>query len=279
VAAKVDWTAVGRALGQAGQMQPGGVYRINLPRTDLHVTVQGVPVQPAFALTSYAAFKQTPYATMVMGDLALLDQEVPAVMARLVQRRITITALHNHLLQMSPHVMYLHYEGMGDAVQLAADIRFALGASATPVGNTPAARAAAAPAIDTAAIERFLGRQGTLTHGLFTVSVPRPDTIRDMGTVLPPAMGVGMSFTFQPLGGGRAALTGDFVLRELEVNHVLNVLSYHGIEVTALHNHALGDQPHLFYTHIWATGDAAQLAQGLRAGIDQVDHLQGLNGA
>ena len=279
VAAKVDWTAVGRALGQAGQMQPGGVYRINLPRTDLHVTVQGVPVQPAFALTSYAAFKQTPYATRVMGDLALLDQEVPAVMARLVQRRILITALHNHLLQMAPHVMYPHYEGMGDAVQLATDIRYALRASATPVGNASAASAARAPSINTAAIEKVLGRKGTVTNGLFTVSVPRPDTIRDMGTVIPPAMGVGTSFTFQPLGGGRAAVTGDFVLRELEVNHVLNVLVYHGIEVTALHNHALGDQPHLYYMHIWATGDATQLAQGLRAGVDQIDHLQGLNGA
>ena len=279
VAAKVDWTAVGRALGQAGQMQPGGVYRINLPRTDLHVTVHGVPVQPAFALTSYAAFKQTPYATMVIGDLALLDQEVPAVMARLVQRRILITALHNHMLQMSPHVMYLHYEGMGDAVQLATDIRYALKVSATPIGNASAASAARAPSINTAAIEKVLGRKGTVTNGLFTVSVPRPDTIRDMGAVIPPAMGVGMSFTFQPLGGGRAAVTGDFVLRELEVNHVLNVLVYHGIEVTALHNQALGDQPHLYYMHIWATGDATQLAQGLRAGVDQIDHLQGLNGA
>src|SRR2546423_3322772 len=86
VAAKVDWTAVGHALGQAGQMQPGCVYRINLPRTDLPVTGHGVPVQPAFALTSYVAFKQTPYTTRVMGDLALLNQEVSAVMFRLVQR-------------------------------------------------------------------------------------------------------------------------------------------------------------------------------------------------
>src|SRR5919202_71161 len=215
VAAKVDWTAVGRALGQAGQMQPGGVYRINLPRTDLHVTVQGVPVQPAFALTSYAAFKQTPYTTRVMGDLALLDQEVPAVITRLVQRRIHITALHNHLLQMAPHVMYLHYEGMGDAVHLATDIRDALRASATPVGNAQAASAAPALAIDTAAIEKFLGRKGTVTNGLFTVSVPRPDTIRDMGAVIPPAMGVGTYFKFQPLDGGRAAVIGDFAQHKL----------------------------------------------------------------
>src|SRR5205085_1158850 len=124
--------------------------------------------------------------------------EVSAVMFRLVQRRIIITALHNHLLQMSPHVMYLHYEGMGDAVQLATDIRYALGASATPLGNAPAASAAPAPAIDTAAIEKILGRKGTVTNGLFTVSVPRPDTIRDIGTGRPPAMGVATFFTFQP---------------------------------------------------------------------------------
>ena len=285
------WDDVGRVFGQAGQLMPGGVYRITMPRTDLRVTVHGVPIRPAFALVSYAAFKRTGITSLVMGDLALLDREVAPVMTRLVQGGLTVTALHNHLLEMSPHVMYLHYEehgsatglgynGLGDAVAMAKALRYALAASGTPVGNTSAGRAVSAAPLDTATIEKILfGHRGKLAGGVFTVSIARPGTIIEMGTTLPPTMGTGMAFNFQPLGAGKAAVTGDFVLREIEVPYVLKALIDHGIAVEALHNHALRDQPHLFYMHVWGMGDARTLAYGIQAGLDQIDHLQGLNGA
>ena len=150
-----------QALGKAGQLQPGDVFRIGMPRTDLAVTVKGVPVKAGFALGSYAAFKQVGDRAMVMGDLVLLDQEVPAVMSGLFSGGLEVTAVHNHLNEMSPHVMYMHYEGHGDAVQLAKALRQALSASGTPLGVAPPAAATGGPALDTKQIEQALGRQGT----------------------------------------------------------------------------------------------------------------------
>src|SRR5258707_13362332 len=162
-AANPDWKAVEQAVGKAGQVQAGDVFRVGLPRTDLTVTVKGVPVKAPFALGSYAAFKQIGDQAMVMGDLVLLDQEVPAVMSGLFAGGLEVTAVHNHLNEMSPHVMYMHYSGHGDAVQLATALRQALSASATPLGGPaapPAAPTAGAPTLDTKQIEQALGRPG-----------------------------------------------------------------------------------------------------------------------
>jgi hypothetical protein len=111
LAADPDWKTVEQALGKSGQLQPGDVFRVGMPRTDLSVTVKGVPVKAGFALGSYAAFKQVGDQAMVMGDLVLLDQEVPGVMSGLFRGGLEVTAVHNHLNEVSPHVMYMHYEG------------------------------------------------------------------------------------------------------------------------------------------------------------------------
>jgi uncharacterized protein DUF1259 len=269
-AAAPDWKAVEQALGKAGTLMPGGVYRVGLPRTDLTVTVQGIRVEAPFALGSYAAFKPMGDQAMVMGDLVLRDEEVAPVMTRLLQGGLNVTAVHNHLNEMSPHVMYMHYGGHGDAVRLATAIHDALAASGTPLTSGPAASpAAGGPSFDTKQIEAIMGRSGAMLNPrVFQVGVPRAETITEGGEELPPAMGVGMPFNFQDLGGGQAAITGDFVLIASEVNPVAGALRANGIEVTALHNHALADQPRLFYMHFWAHDDALKLARGLRAGLD-----------
>jgi hypothetical protein len=269
-AAAPDWKAVEQAIGKAGSIMPGGVYRVGLPRTDLTVTVQGIRVEPAFALGSYAAFKAIGDEAMVMGDLVLRDEEVAPVMTRLLQGGLNVTAVHNHLNEMSPHVMYMHYGGHGDAVRLATAIHEALAASGTPLTTPPpASPAAGGPSFDPKQIESIMGHPGTLLNPrVFQVGVPRAETITEGGEELPPAMGVGMPFNFQDLGNGQAAITGDFVLIADEVNPVARALRANGIEVTALHNHALGDQPRLFYMHFWAHDDALKLARGLRAGLD-----------
>ena len=273
LAADPDWKAVEQALGKSGQLQPGDVFRIGMPRTDLAVSVKGVPVKAGFALGSYAAFKQVGDQSMVMGDLVLLDQEVPAVMSGLFSGGLEVTAVHNHLNEISPHVMYMHYEGHGDAVQMAKALRQALSASGTPLGGTPAAPATSAgPALDTKQIEQALGRPGRdIGGGVFQVTVPRAEAITEMGMPLLPAMGVTTVMNFQPLAAGQAAITGDFVLVDKEVNAVARTLRQHGIDVTALHNHGLMDTPRLFYMHFWATDDAAKLAQGLKAALDQTN--------
>jgi uncharacterized protein DUF1259 len=272
-AAVPDWKAVEQALGKSGQLQAGDVFRIGMPRTDLAVTVKGVPVKAGFALGSYAAFKQVADQAMVMGDLVLLDQEVPAVMSGLLSGGLDVTAVHNHLNEMSPHVMYMHYEGHGDALQLAKALRQALSASATPLGTGAATPAASVgPALDTKQIEQVLGRSGKdIGGGVFQVTVPRAESITGMGMPLLPAMGVVTVLNFQPIADGKAAITGDFVLIDKEVNNVARTLRQHGIDVTALHNHGLQDTPRLFYMHFWGTDDPAKLAQGLKAAIDQTN--------
>ena len=272
-AADPDWKAVEQALGKSGQMQPGDVFRIGMPRTDLNVTVKGVPVKAGFALGSYAAFKQVGDHAMVMGDLVLLDQEIPAVMSGLFAGGLEVTAVHNHLNEMSPHTMYMHYSGHGDAVQMARALRQALFASGTPLGApAPASAAAGGPTLDTKAIEQALGRSGReVGAGVFQVTVPRAEAITEMGQPLLPAMGVVTVMNFQPTSDGKAAITGDFVLIDKEVNAVAKTLRQHGVDVTAIHNHALMDTPRLFYMHFWANDDPVKLAQALKAALDQTN--------
>lgn len=262
-----DWTAVEQALGK-GAVQPGGVYRVGMPRSDLKVTVQGVAVRPGFALGSYAAFRRMGKDAMVMGDLVLLDEEVPKVMSGLLERGLSVTALHNHLNEMSPHVMYMHYSGQGDPGRLAKALREALSASGTPFGAAPAGGTVESPAIDQKGIETVVGRSGRVTNGILQVAVGRAERITENGMELLPAMGVATVLNFQPTGDGKAAITGDFVLIGPEVNKVARALREHGIQVTAIHNHALADAPRLIYMHFWAHDDALKLAQGLRAALD-----------
>jgi hypothetical protein len=271
-AASPDWKAVEQALGNSGQLQEGDVFRIGMPRTDLSVTVKGVPVKAGFALGSYAAFKQVGGHTMVMGDLVLLDQEVPAVMSGLFSGGFDVTAVHNHVNEISPHVLYMHYEGRGDAVQLAKALRQALSASGTPLGGPATPAATQAATLDTKEIERGLGRSGRdVGAGVFQVSVPRAETITENGVPLLPAMGVTTVLNFQAVDDNKAAITGDFVLLDKEVNAVARTLRQHGIDVTAIHNHGVFDTPRLFYMHFWAVDTPAKLAQALKAALDQTN--------
>jgi hypothetical protein len=272
-AADPDWKAVEQALGKPGQLQPGDVFRIGMPRTDLNVTVKGVPVKAGFALGSYAAFKQLGDHAMVMGDLVLLDQEIPGVMSGLFAGGLEVTAIHNHLNEMSPHVMYMHYSGHGDAVQMARALRQALSASGTPLGTAPAAPASpGGPTLDTKAIEQAVGRSGReIGAGVFQITAPRAETIMEMSQPLLPGMGVVTVMNFQPTAEGKAAITGDFVLVDKEVNAVAKTLRQHGVDVTAIHNHALMDAPRLFYMHFWANDDPVKLARALKAALDQTN--------
>ena len=265
-----DWKMVEQALGKPGQIQPGGVFRIAMPRTDLKVTVQGVDVKPGFALGSYATFKKMGKDVMVMGDLVLLDEEVSGVMAGLLEKGIAITALHNHLNEMSPHVTYMHYSALGDPARLATALREALSASGTPLGTapTPGGAAAGGPEIDQKQVEAALGRGGRMNNGVLQFGVARAEKITENGMDLLPAQGISTALNFQPTGDGKAAITGDFVLIGREVNPVAKALREHGIQVTALHNHALADNPRLFYMHFWANDDAVKLARGLKAALD-----------
>jgi hypothetical protein len=271
-AAGEDWSAVGTALGKTGAEMPGGVYRVGLPRTDLHVTVDGVAIKPGFALGSWLAFRNHGGTAMVMGDLVLTADEVGPVMKKLAEGGIEITALHNHLLRAEPAPYYMHVLGNGDPVKLASALHDGLTVSHTPLGAAAPAAAVPAPlGLDTAMIDRTLGTKGKEMGGIYQVGIKRAETIQDNGMEVPVAMGSGEAINFQPTGDGKAAITGDFVLTAKEVNPVLRALRENGIEVTALHNHMLDDEPRLFFMHFWAHDDAQKLAAGLRHALDQIN--------
>jgi hypothetical protein len=265
----VDWAAVDAAMGRTGAEQPGNVRRYGMPRGDMRVTVQGVQVKPALALGSWLAMTPHGDGVMAMGDMVLKESELAPVMSALQAGGVQQTAVHHHLLHETPRVVYMHVHAMGDPVKIAQTVRGALERTSTPAAAPGAAAPAAEPlGIDTAGIARTLGHTGRVNGGVYQVNAPRPETIRDSDMVVPGSMGLGTVMNFQPTGGGKAAITGDFVLRASEVNPVIRALRAANIEVTSLHNHMLNDEPRLFFMHFWANDDAVTLARGLRAALD-----------
>jgi hypothetical protein len=268
--AQAPLAGVAEALGRAGTDQPGGIVRFSFPRSDLTVVVDGVPLKPALALGSWVAFEPMgPHMAAAMGDLVLLETEVSDVMRALQAGGVEQTALHNHVLGESPRVMYMHVSAHGDPVKIAGTIRTALATTKTPLGTPAAPAAPSAAELDTAAIAAALGVAGKLNGVVYQVSVPRREHIMERGHEVPPSMGVATAINFQPTGGGKAAITGDFVMRADEVNAVIRALQAHGINPTALHSHMLDESPRLFFMHFWANDDAVSLAKGLRAALDK----------
>ena len=239
-----DWTKIADALGKSGTEMPGGVYRVGLPRTDLHVTLDGVEIKPTLALGSWLAFQAMGNEAMVMGDLVLTEAEANPVMKKLIENGIEVTALHNHLLRAQPSTLYMHILGHGDPATLAGILKDGLALSKTPLGNATASA---------------------------NTQPPAPGAAQQTPLALATAMISAQAINFQPTGGGKAAITGDFVLTAKEVNPTLRALRENGIEVTAVHNHMLDDQPRLFFMHFWANDDAAKLAKGLREALDKVN--------
>jgi hypothetical protein len=266
----VDWQKVDETLGRKPAVS-GDVRRYGFPRSDLTVTLDGVTIKPALALGGWVAFKPMHGGAMIMGDLVLLESEINPVMAKMIASGLQITAVHNHLLRASPATFYMHVAGHGDPAKLATALHDALAESKTPL--TVAAPAAPAPSVDldTAQLDQIIGVKGQANGGVYQFNVPRRDPITEGGMQLSPVapMGVAIGINFQPTGGGKAAITGDFVLTGDEVNPVITALMTHGIEVTALHSHMLDEEPRLFFMHFWANDDAIKLAKGLRAALDK----------
>jgi hypothetical protein len=274
-AADVDWSKVDQALGKPGTSQPGGVHKYGLPRSDLKITVDGVAIKPTFALGSWIGFLPMGSGAMFMGDLVLTENEISPVMKRLIDEGIEITAIHNHLLRTSPAVFYMHVGGQGDPVKLAQTLHAGLALSQTPFAVPAAAQPPATLELDTAAIDSALGAKGNVNGGVYQFNIPRAENISAGGMAVPASMGTAIAINFEPTGGGKAAITGDFVLLGKEVNPVLKALRNNGIEVTALHSHMIDDSPHLFFMHFWANDDVSKLTRGLRAALDLANVKRG----
>jgi uncharacterized protein DUF1259 len=276
------WDSVARALGRSGPAS-GETYRVTFPRSDLQVSVGGVRLAPALALTSWAAFAGSPDSADVMGDLALAEGEVPDVVAALQDGGFDLTAIHHHVLGESPRVLYVHYHGRGRGVALATKLRIVLARTATPLepGTAPAPPAPPGPpgsptasagpraTLDTASMFETLGVRGRFAGEVAQFSVPTSGSrVTLSGRPVPLGLGMSTAINLQPVAGSRAFATGDFVVPAERVAPVVRALTGAGIQVTAIHNHLLGEEPRAYFVHFWGDGDPLALAKGLRAVLD-----------
>ena len=266
-AADIDWKKVDAALGKTATVS-GEVHRYGLPRSDLHVTLDGVAIKPALALGGWVAFAPMHGQAMVMGDLVLLDTEITPVMTKLMDSGLEITAIHNHILRASPATFYMHVAGQE---KMAASLRAALSTESKTPFDPPATTAAAAPSLDldTAKIDEAMGAKGTVNGGVYQFGIPRREPATEGGMPVTTALGGANAINFQPTGGGKAAITGDFLVTGNEVNPLIRALRAGDIEVTAIHSHMLDEQPRMFFIHFWANDDALKLARNVRTALDK----------
>ncbi|MDH7461230.1 DUF1259 domain-containing protein [Chitinophagaceae bacterium 26-R-25] len=266
--AQIDSAALNNVFGKKGTVT-GDVYKISYPRSDLKVTVDEFPVAPGLALGSWIGIIQMHGMAMMMGDLVLLDSEVPKVITKLMEENLEVTAIHNHLINETPAIKYIHYHGEGNAVELAQKIKAVLQVTGTPL-TPPTGTLITPKSPDWSKVTAILGNTGKSTGSLLQYTFPRKEKTMESGMEMPPAMGMATAINFQ-MDGNRAAITGDFVLLADEVNPVVKALTENGIMPTAIHSHMLHDEPRLFMMHFWAVGDPVKLGMGLKAALSKTN--------
>ena len=257
---------IAKAFGLQGQLA-GEMYKVSFPRSDLTVKVKNVVVKPALALGGWAGFIKSGSAAVTYGDLVLLEDELNPVISKLEERGLEVSAVHNHLMYEIPRIMYVHFTGTGNEVEMANGLREALALTRSPL-VAPASKPETKPEI-AAEIERIIGYPGNMGGDVLHITVPRNNIhVMAIGATLPGSMGMNTPFNFQ-LDGQNAAISGDFMLLPAELNPVIKALRANGIEVVSIHNHLLDNQPSMVFMHFWAYGDAVSLARGLKAALDR----------
>lgn len=263
--ADIDFGRIEKIVGATGQVQDS-VLVIRFPRSDLKVTIDGEPMPTALGFVSWTAWKRMGNAATVMGDLVLLEREINPVISAPAEANIEVTALHNHFLGEEPRILFMHIHGMGDADTLARGIHSALSKTATPA-PVSGATSTPPPALDTKKIEEIIGHPGQASGGVFKITIGRPGVIAD-GIEVTSTMGLNSWAGFVGTNE-RAHVAGDVAMTTGEVNRVIRALRSGGIDVVAVHNHMLDEQPRIIFLHYWGTGPAEKLAQIVRAAFDQ----------
>lgn len=268
VPARADWrTMVEKEIGKKG-VSSGNVLKFEFPRSDMVVKVGNVKVEPGLALTSWFTLRnEGAQGTAVMGDLALKEEEVGPVMARLLKDNIWVTASGNHLMFEKPRVMFVHFGSRGKTETMARAMKEVLRLTSTPLTAGAAARGGPA---DWKKVEVVLGK-GTRDGDVIHFNFQRADTIKELGTVIPPILGVKTEVSFQK-DGSKAAVAGYYALEPGEVNPVIAELLGSGISVTAVHSNMLFEDPRLIFVYIWGYGEPERLAKGIKAALGQANY-------
>lgn len=264
-----------KSIGRSGTVS-GDEFKVSIPHTELNVTLDGFHIVPSMGLTSWVAFTAHGKGAMAMGDLVLLEDEIGPVQKEAIKNGLSVTAIHNHFLRDTPKVMFMHIGGMGSEEEVASAVKKVLDkarevrAAKKNIGTPPAVTSS----LDPKKIESVIGHAGNMAGGVYKVVIGRPDIqLLDMGSPVSSFMGFNTWMAFQG-SDERAAVAGDFAMREAEVQAVIGELVGHGIEVTAIHNHMVTETPRIVFLHFWGVGKAEDLAKGLRAALDKTGNSE-----
>lgn len=269
-AIQLDISKIEQALGMKG-ITKNGEYKITIPQNDLKVVVDGFQIIPPMGLASWAAFTPAPDGAMIMGDIIVTETDLKYVQEEVIKQGLSVTAIHNHFVRDTPHIMYMHIGGMGSEEKLALSVKAILDKVQAMRGGNPADgnKDSVPNTLDTLSQNTILGSKGEMTRGVFKHTIGRPDIeLKDHGTAVGTFMGFNTWATWQGTPD-RAAVAGDFAMLETEVDAVIKALVENGIEVVAVHNHMVHEEPRIFFLHYWGVGQAEKLAKGLKAALDQ----------
>lgn len=256
-------------LGRSGDYK-ANVLKVNIPRSDLHVTISGQATPTPFGFGGWVAMtKGDGGMEVLMGDLVLTQEEVNPVLSALLDHGIEVTALHNHFFFDEPRIFFMHVHGHGNALTLARDLKPALDLIPKPPAS-PASTATATPAFDLAKLDKIIGGKGEASGPVYKFTFGRDDLgLKEHGAAINVRMGLNSWAAFAG-NDSDAQIAGDIAMRESEVNHVLKALRAHKLNVVAIHHHMLGTQPTVIFLHYWGRGNAEELANGFRAAINEL---------
>jgi len=266
----VDTLAIEKTTGIKGKYN-NGEYKITIPQNDLNVEVDGFKIIPPMGLGTWIVFTPVKNGTMIMGDIVLTENDLKPVQQEVIRQGLTITAIHNHFVRNHPNILYMHIGGTGSTDEMARKAKAVLDKVAESRGHNPASSSVAdvAYSLDSKKLDDILGYKGEMSKGVYKYTIGRPDvSLKEHGTTITTYAGFNTWAAFQG-SPDHAAVAGDFTMLEDEVAPVIKTLIENGVEVVAVHNHMVHEQPKIFFLHYWGVGNAEQLARGLKAALDQ----------
>ena len=266
----LDTTAIEKITGIKGKSN-NGEYKITIPQNDLNVEVDGFKIIPPMGLGTWIAFTPAKDGAMIMGDIILTETDLKPVQQEVIKQGLTISAIHNHFVRNHPNVMYMHIGGIGKTEDMAQKAKAVLDKVAESRGHNPSATSVAdVPySIDSKKLDDILGYKGEMSKGVYKYTIGRPDvSLKEHGVIVTTFLGFNTWAAFQG-APDHAAVAGDFTMLEDEVAPVIKALIENGIEVVAVHNHMVHEQPRIFFLHYWGVGNAEQLAKGLKAALNE----------
>jgi hypothetical protein len=279
----LDTLIIEKVMNMKGKVS-GGEYKITVPQNDLSIMVDDFKIVPAMGLGTWIAFTPTKDGSMIMGDIIITESDLKPVQQEVIRQGLSITAIHNHFVRNHPNIMYMHIGGSGRTEIMAQKAKAILDKVKEVRGGDPSKGTASNEAVrntlDAKRLEEILGYKAEISKGVYKFTIGRPDVkLTEHGVPITTFLGFNTWAAFQGTSE-KAAVAGDFAMLENEVAPVIKVLVENGIEVVAVHNHMVNEQPRIFFLHYWGIGNAEQLAKGLREALDQTGKKntgQGMN--